>query len=118
MQNYTFEIHTYAPEINKIYYKGVDITKNFGALNKALNKNYLYNVRLVRNEINKKRDLIEYKLYEISKQYADQKYECYNDKYKGYISSYSDLINFKKVMASKLIKDAKCELIFKRIYKY
>lgn len=48
-RKYTFSVHTYAPELNKIYYAGIDITNKFpDRLVKTLTKDYRRNIRLIR----------------------------------------------------------------------
>jgi hypothetical protein len=46
-----FSVHTYAPELNKVFYFGKDISNKFSdELRKSLKKDFAYNVRLLRKE--------------------------------------------------------------------
>ena len=46
--NYIFEVHTFAPELNKIFLNGINVSKNFDPILKTLTKDYKSNIRLVR----------------------------------------------------------------------
>lgn len=49
---YTFEIHTYSPEQNRIFYNGKNVTKYFNdAILKQLNKDFSHNIRLIRSSL-------------------------------------------------------------------
>lgn len=53
-KTYTFEVHKYAPELNKIYYRGVDVTKHFSdSVKRSLGSSYQNNLRIVRGHLNK-----------------------------------------------------------------
>ena len=60
---YTFEIHTYSPEQNRIFYNGKNITKYFNdAILKQLNKDFSHNIRLIRSSLKPFNNLKAYKL--------------------------------------------------------
>lgn len=60
MNNYVFEVHKYAPELNKVYYKGVQINV-VGSILLKLGQNYTYNLRIIREYL-KPKLLKRYKL--------------------------------------------------------
>lgn len=62
MKNLTFEVHTYAPELNKIFIAGLDVTKHFEHLKTRLARDYKYNVKLVRDSVKRYTELKRYKL--------------------------------------------------------
>lgn len=114
---YEFEIHNYAPELNKIFYKGADITKMFGNANRRMSRNYKSNVIFLRTllpNINYTNLLF----YEVKKEYLDPQYKCYNRSYRGVVPSRKELLEFKRHMQDKCLKDAKCIFTAKRIYKF
>lgn len=52
MKNLTFDVHTYAPELNTIYSNGKNITRMIpDSVVKGLSKDHGYNVRLVRKSV-------------------------------------------------------------------
>lgn len=54
-RKYTFDFHAYAPELNKIYYCGVDITNHFPEhIRKDIGSEYNYNLRLVREYLGRR----------------------------------------------------------------
>ena len=52
--NYTFEVHVYAPELNKVYLNGLNVTKYFEKIKKDLTKDFASNIRLIRKTLNYK----------------------------------------------------------------
>lgn len=48
-RNYSFEVHTYAPELNKVFIGGVDVSKHFQPVLARLVKNYASNMILLRS---------------------------------------------------------------------
>lgn len=49
MKNLSFEVHTYAPELNTIYLNGVNINKMFiDGFRAKLSKDYNYNLQQIR----------------------------------------------------------------------
>lgn len=62
MKNLSFEVHTYAPELNKVFIAGIDVTKHFAHLITSLAKDYKYNVQLVRGSVKRYMELKRYKL--------------------------------------------------------
>lgn len=63
MKKLTFEVHTYAPELNKIYSNGTDITALFGGSTLLkLCKDYQHNCKVVRQAVKAKNNLRLYKL--------------------------------------------------------
>lgn len=49
MNNLSFSVHRYAPELNQIFINGLDVTKNYKSIAHKLIKDYSFNVRLVRS---------------------------------------------------------------------
>jgi len=49
MNNLTFSVHTYAPELNQVFINGLDVTKYYKSIAHKLIKDYSFNVRLVRS---------------------------------------------------------------------
>ena len=64
--NYTFEVHVYAPELNKVYLNGLNVTKYFEKIKKDLTKDFASNIRLIRKTLNYK----TYNHYCVGKYYS------------------------------------------------
>lgn len=63
---YSFEVHTYAPELNKIYLNKIDVTsyyKKLGLKVQGLTKNYKQNITIIRNIKNLQSTNKIYKVY-------------------------------------------------------
>lgn len=114
--NYAFDVHTYAPELNKIFYKGVNMTKYFGNLAKRLDKDYAKNTSFVREFIQRK-DLLDVLFYEVKKEYKNPEFSSYNNIYRGFVTNRANLIDFRNALQAKCIDYTGCNITVKRIYK-
>ena len=91
---FTFSVHTYAPELNKVYYFGKDISNKLkDDLRKSLKKDFAYNVRLIRKESIFKQAIF--------KHFVEIKYDIPNARYghgiySGYYVQHSDISEFLK----------------------
>ena len=63
---YSFEVHTYAPELNKIFLNNVNVTNYFENITSELSKDYKENMRIMRKESKRNSDgkLIKYAILE------------------------------------------------------
>lgn len=115
--NYAFEVHVHAPELNKIFYKGIDMTKFFGNVAKRLDRNYKNDVQFVREFI-PKTDFIETLYYKIKKEYTSPVFQSYNHTFTGMVTNRKHLIKLRNKLRSKTIKGEECKITVKRIYKF
>lgn len=60
---YTFETHLYSPEQNKVFLKGIDISKHFSStVLSSLCNDYKHNIQVVRKSLSPFKGLRAYKL--------------------------------------------------------
>lgn len=51
MKNLIFEVHTYAPELNKVFCRGIDISRLFTNQLQKLSKDYANNLSIIRKTL-------------------------------------------------------------------
>lgn len=89
-----FSVHTYAPELNKVYYFGKDISNKFtDDLRKSLKKDFAYNVRLLRKESIFKQATFK---HFVSIKYNIPSARYGHGEYSGYYVNHSDISEFLK----------------------
>lgn len=60
---YNFEIHNYAPELNKVFKNGINITKLFSNdVMAKLNGDYKHNIKVIRKELKPSKGLKVFRL--------------------------------------------------------
>lgn len=63
MRLLTFEVHTYAPELNKVFCAGINISKMFsGTTLASLTNDHNHNVKIIRNVLKPRTAMKMYKL--------------------------------------------------------
>ena len=112
---YYFEIHSYSPEQNKIFYKGIDVTefyKNNGLQVNRLTKNYkdnIFKIRSIKNNINSLKvykvivensavleaEKINHKYYNVKDEYYG-KYKEYKGYSENIVTAYNIIKNHLK----------------------
>lgn len=63
MKLLTFEVHTYAPELNKVFCSGININKMFSSTTLvSLTNDYNHNVKIIRNVLKPKPIMKRYRI--------------------------------------------------------
>jgi hypothetical protein len=87
-----FSVHTYAPELNKVFYFGKDISNKLtDDLRKSLKKDFAYNVRLLRKESIFKKATFKH-FVEIKYNIPNARYG--HGEYAGYYVQHSEISEF------------------------
>lgn len=107
---YNFEVHLHAPELNKVFYKGHNISKLFSnTILTSLSKDYIYNVQLIRESFNNlNKNLKRYKL---------QVFRPDNSLKTGFCSTLTSLEALEQLKKAKQYYNIEgTKLVFKRYY--
>lgn len=104
--NYTFDVHAYAPELNRIYLNGINVTKSFENIKKDLTKDYANNIRLIRKTLNYK----TYNHYCIGKYYNQYGQKSFN----GGFNNWNEAMDMFRMLKSWFTKEKpKLQINFK-----
>lgn len=91
--NYNFEVHTFAPELNKVFLNGINVSKNFDPILKKLTKDYKSNIRLVRRC---NYSIPHLPVWTIEVKHSIEDHKCCDRIYKYRSLGFSQLVEFLK----------------------